>query len=368
MKAVVANYTTLTAMPDSVTLSHTIVLESGSFTQVFDTTTGTPNNPWNETTGPKFYIRTRDTTGTEYTTTQSNFVLVYNNTEISIANDFGTDGYLKASKAGIPARGLKMTVDNDGVHHFQFVKDVFSASNANNDTFYMKFDVVADDTTMHVQTGEQPVQIIPVSKQGNTYYVVCASKNVTSKADGEVSCKLFSTQDANSPIDLTQSSKWSLQWYKVVGTTSTAVTGGTSAALAVKASDVNGLALYRVDITDKTSNKVYSGYANVQDESDPFRLGFIETSKADDGFTVTHTPKMVQKHETVTLQGVVTDGDGTIKTNSGVTVKMTVMNKDAKPIDDLYNSDKTAIVVSHAKIMDSKIGGQLSIYLTGSTN
>lgn len=370
-KTIIANYTTLTAMPDNVTLAERIKLDSGSFTQVFDTSTNSVSaaNAWNENTGPMFHVETKDTAGNDYSTTQSKFVIVYNDTEIDVATAFGTDGYLTNATAGIQARGLKKTVDSDGITHFQFVKDVFSGNNADSDTFYMKFDVKVNDTTMHEQTGEQPVVIIPVSKQGNTYYAVCSSTDITTSADGEARCKLFSTQDPSTAIDISQTSKWSIQWYKVVGTSSTALSDGSAktAAAKITAADVAGVGLFRADITDLSTKKVYSGYTNVMDLSDPFRIGYLEEGRAEDGWSgaITHIPKMVQSHEIVKFTGQVLNSDGTVKENSGVTVKMTVTNKKGEEVSDY--SGKTSFEVSHADIMKESIGGQLGIYLTGST-
>ncbi len=364
MKATIANFTTLTAMPDGTNLQSRIILDSGSFIQIYNTTSKQvqQNSSWNESTGPKFHISTKDNDGTDYTTTLQNFIIVYNGTEIAVNSDnFDTNGLLKVSKAGLPVGAIKKSVVN-GITYFQFVKDVFSATNDDQDVFYVKSDVTVDDVTMQQQTMEQPIEIVRVSEQGATYYVTCSSTDVDKDGkDGSVRCFLHSTQNPNENIDLTKTG-FSVQWFKLGDNGSFAeVANATSATLTVSKDSIHGLALYRADI--KVDGKIFSGYAQIADHSDPYYLSYIEEGRFDDGFSGQHVEKMVQKHETVTMTAVVTDSDGKTLTGTGVTATMTVRDKDGNKVDEY--SGKSSFKVSYSDLV-TKCKRQMGIYLVGS--
>ena len=362
MKATIANFTTLTAMPDGTNLQSRIILDSGSFIQIYNTTSKQvqQNSSWNESTGPKFHISTKDNDGTDYTTTLQNFIIVYNGTEIAVNSDnFDNNGLLKVSKAGLPVGAIKKSVVNN-ITYFQFVKDVFSATNDDQDVFYVKSDVTVDDVTMQQQTMEQPIEIVRVSEQGATYYVTCSSTDVDKDGkDGSVRCFLHSTQNPNENIDLTKTG-YTVKWYKLGDDGSFAeVQNANQATLTVSKDSIRGLALYRVDIT--VNGKIFSGYAQVADHSDPYYLSFVETNRSESGFSVQHIEKMVQKHETVTMTAVVTDSEGNVLEDTGVTATMTVRDKDGSVV----MTEKTSFDMSYSDLV-KKYKRQVSIYLVGS--
>lgn len=341
MSKTISNRFALTAVINGMTFRAQVVrdINSPAFFQFYDKDAGTCKPNWADTPyGPKFHVEVTDAKGTTYT--PSSLKLMWNGTEV----EFGTaDGNsIQLNTAGVLDAGTVKKWTENGVTYFQLVKNIFSSGNDDNDQFYLTGQVRIQGGTMQAfRTETENVTVIMTASGGTSYYVHVEVTDVTA-AGGTGTCvaHLFSSstgQEVSGGI--------TFQWYNMTGSTAAACTvqdgysGVTTKTLTVPEAAVNGDELFRVDITK--DGKIYSGYGQMHDWSDPYFIALEET-----GSGTGHNYGWVDEGETVTVRAYIVDKEGTVVANSGLTPAFTILNASGSTMT--AGTDYTANTTNHS--------------------
>lgn len=361
MSKIISNRFALTAVINGMTLRAQVIRDTTSraFFQFWDKDANecTPN--WGDATGgPKFHVEVTDAKGNTYN--PSNLTLMWNGTAVA----FGTADAngIALNTAGILDAGTVKKWTANNVTYFQIVKNIFNSGNDDNDQFYLTGQVRVQGGTMQTfRTETENVTVIKTASGGTSYYVHVEVTDIQT-ADGTGTCvaHLFSSATGQEV-----STGLTYQWYNMTGDTATACSstdgysGVTGKTLTVPEDEVHGDELFRVDVT--LGGKVYQGYGQMHDWSDPYFIALEET-----GSGTGHNYGWIDQGEQVTVHGYIVDKDGQEVSDSGLTISFTITRADgsAATAGTHYTADNAHSSVQFTYDQIVACGGSVTGYAT----
>ncbi|MBO4906223.1 MAG: hypothetical protein J5486_04190 [Bacteroidaceae bacterium] len=361
MSKTISNRFALTAVINGMTLRAQVIRDttSAAFFQFYDKDAAACIPDWSNTPfGPNFHVEVTDAKGTAYN--PANLTLMWNGTAVAFGSADGNG--VAYNTDGVLDSGTVKTWTENSVTYFQLVKNIFSSGNDDNDQFYVTGSVRLQGGTMQsFRTETENVTIIKTASGGTSYYVHVEVTDIqTAGGTGTCTAHLFSSatgQEVTSGL--------TYQWFNMTGTTAAACTaqkgysGMTGKTLTVPEGEVNGDELFRVDIT--LNGKVYSGYGQMHDWSDPYFIALEETSTSPG-----HNYGWVDEDETVTVTAYIVDKEGTVVTSSGLTPAFTILDSGGNALTAgsgyTVNNTYHSVTFTYAQIVSA--GGCVTGYAT----
>lgn len=337
---------TLTAVIDGATYQGTI-FSSAPMTQFYDKSTNTVSPDWTGgTNSPSFYMVIRDQSGS-IISYDSSTVKIYYGGQLNWENG-------EAAGSGYIQEAGTITVKDSNekeytIQQYQFVKNVASSTNMDDDHIYMTADVSISGNSVMIQSSVKTIQI-RATEGGSAYILSVVTKDIHTQGEVGTLTAIVTNQSGT-----TISNVNSYEWFDLTGSSETSI--GTGQTLSRNSDQIDGYDAFKCVATLSDGSTKVSGIGGITDYSDPYYVDWElspEGNTIRQGQTVTATPKLYSD-------------DGTeLTANTGIidSVTMTATFRDSEGVDitaDVPESNGT-YTLKYDLVVEK--GNQISGYIT----
>lgn len=248
---------TITALADGATYQGTIHSDK-PMTQFYNKSTNTATPSWEggTTDAPSFYLTIRDQDGNIVPYNEDTVEIYYGG--MCIWQNGAQQNGSYVNKQGNAQMG------NVTMPRYQFIKDLASSTNMDDDVIYMVAKINIGGTYVPIESSTKTIQI-RATEGGSAHILTVVVKDIHKQGElGELTA-IVTDQQGIAVTNITN-----YEWYDLTGDTSEPIaTGASKKTIQLNSDDVDGYDVYRCVVTLDDGTKVI-GAGGIRDYSDPY--------------------------------------------------------------------------------------------------